>query len=175
MKQQLIVTILGANNVGILSELSNTVSETTCNILDSRQAIYGQDFSLTMILEGSQSAITKAEIRIPQTCQRLDLLSMMKRTTRHCKQNLEHLIDVEISGQDTPGVIHKVTTLLAKFDAAISALRQKTFTDQDSQTEMMKVKLVASVPSDAKLELLNQEFDALINSLSLHGKITENH
>ncbi|GAB5380601.1 MAG: glycine cleavage system protein R [Aliiglaciecola sp.] len=175
MKQQLIVTILGANNVGILSEIANTVSETGCNILDSRQAIYGEDFSLTMILEGSQSEVTKAEIKLPQTCQRLDLLSMMKRTKRHCKQNLEHLVDVQVMGDDTPGVIHKVSALLANFDAAISAMRQNTFTDQDAQKEKMKIKFVASVPACADMKQLQDEFTRLLGSLGLDGNITENH
>lgn len=97
-KHQLIVTILGTDKTGILSELASTVSEAQCNILDSRQAIYGKEFSLTMILEGSQPAITKAECLIPPVCQRLDLLSMMKRTSHHAKQNLEHLFHVEFSG-----------------------------------------------------------------------------
>ena len=48
-QQQLIVTILGSDKTGILSEIASTVSEAQCNILDSRQAIYGQEFSLTMI------------------------------------------------------------------------------------------------------------------------------
>ncbi len=175
MNQQLIVTILGSNDVGILSELANAVSDTGCNILDSRQAIYGEDFSLTMILEGNQTNITKAEIRVPQTCQRLDLLSVLKRTKRHCKQNLEHIIDVEISGQDKQGAIHRVTTLLTQHQAAISALRQKTYTDQDCQVEHMKIKFVASVPPDLDMTQLQNEFDTLLNDLSLDGKISENH
>ncbi|WJG11148.1 glycine cleavage system transcriptional repressor [Aliiglaciecola sp. LCG003] len=175
MKQQLIVTFLGANNVGILSEIANAVSDSGCNILDSRQAIYGEDFSLTMILEGNQTAVTKAEIKLPQTCQRLDLLSMMKRTKRHCKQNLEHLIDVEVSGDDTPGVVHKISSLLAQYSAAISALRQNTFTDQDSQKEKMKIKFVASVPQGANVSSLQTDFNALLDNMGLTGKISENH
>ena len=97
-KHQLIVTILGTDKTGILSELASTVSEAQCNILDSRQAIYGKEFSLTMILEGSQPAITKAECLIPPVCQRLDLLSMMKRTSHHAKQNLEHLFQRHLPG-----------------------------------------------------------------------------
>jgi glycine cleavage system transcriptional repressor len=61
MPQQLIITILGSDQFGVLSTLADTVSGVGCNILDSRQAVYGDDFSLTMIIEGSQSAITQAE------------------------------------------------------------------------------------------------------------------
>ncbi len=175
MMQQLIVTILGANKVGILSEIASCVLECGCNILDSRQAIYGQDFSLTMIVEGTQSAVTRAEVRIPSTCHRLDLLSLCKRTKKHCKQNLERLIDVEIAGKDTPGVIKQVTALLAEFDAAISAFRQKRFKDEVLDCDMIKLKLVTSISADTDLQLLQQKFDELLSSLSLDGKITENH
>lgn len=175
MKHQLIVTILGNNSVGILSAIANEVSETCCNILDSRQAVYGKDFSLTMILEGSQSAITKAELKIPQTCQKFDLLSMMKRTKQHCKQNLEHLVDVEFSGVDTVGVIKKITSLFADNDIAISAFRQKTYTNQDTQDEMMKCKMVASVPDGVDMGSVNNEFAKLLETLGLQGQIIEKH
>ena len=175
MKHQLIVTILGTDKVGILSHIASAVSETSCNILDSRQAIYGQDFSLTMILEGSQSSITKAELKIPQICQQFDLLSMMKRTKQHCKQNLNHLVDVQVSGEDTVGVIHKITSYLASHDVAVNAFRQKTYTNQDSQKEMMKCKLVASMPDGVDLQQLNQGFQVLMADIGLSGEIVEKH
>lgn len=175
MKQQLIVTILGYNNPSILSEIANVVSDTNCNILDSRQAVYGKDFSLTMILEGSQSEIIKAEIKIPQSCQKLDLLSMMKRTRQHCKQNLEHLVDVEFSGNDTLGVIQKITSLFANNQVSVSAFRQKTFTNQDTQQDMMRCKMVASVPDGVNLKEVENQFIALLNSLQLTGSILEKH
>ncbi|MCC2615576.1 glycine cleavage system transcriptional repressor [Aestuariibacter halophilus] len=175
MKHQLIITILGADRVGILSQIAAVVSETGCNILDSRQAIYGQDFSLTMILEGTQGAIIKAELKIPQICQQLDLLSMMKRTSEHSKQNLEHIVDVEFSGVDTPGVIQKVTALLAKHEVAVSAFRQKTSVDKQNQCDTMKCKLVASVPAQTSMDALREEFTALLGELGLTGNIVENH
>lgn len=175
MKHQLIVTILGNDRVGILSEIANSVSETCCNILDSRQAIYGKDFSLTMILEGTQSAITKAELKIPHICQQFDLLSMMKRTKQHCKQNLEHLVDVEFSGIDTLGVIKHVTAFFAQHNLALSAFRQKTYTNQDTQKDMMRCKMVASVPENTDLQFINNDFTALLNELNLTGSIVDKH
>ena len=112
-KHQLIVTIVGTDKSGILSEIATSVAEAQCNILDSRQAIYGREFSLTMIIEGTQSAITKAECTLPALFQRLDLLSMRKRTSHHEKQNLANLLNVEFSGEDTAGLIKAVTGFLS--------------------------------------------------------------
>ncbi len=174
-KQQLIVTILGTDSSGILSEIAATVSEAQCNILDSRQAIYGQEFSLTMILEGTHPAITKAECTIPPLCQRLDLLSMMKRTSHHAKQNLAHLIDVEFSGKDTTGQIKEVTGFFAQRHSSISAFRQRTFVDEQTGQEMMRCKFVVNVPDSVDFDELKTSLTSLFEQLAVSGKVKDKY
>ena len=173
MKHQLIITILGADERGILSEIANAVSDEKCNILDSRQAVYGRDFSLTMIVEGSQAAITRTELKIPQLCQSLDLLSMMKRTSEHNKQNLDHMLNVEFSGVDAAGLIKRVSGFFSEHDGLISAFRQKTF-NVDGEAHM-KCKLVVSVPDSADVAKIQDAFTQLLSELNLTGKIIDKH
>jgi len=172
-QQQLIVTILGTDKPGILSEIASTVSEAHCNILDSRQAIYGKEFSLTMILEGNQSAITKAECALPPLCQRLDLLSMMKRTSHHEKQNLEHLFHVEFSGEDTAGLIKSVTGFFAQRNASISAFRQTTFKKGNTDKETMRCKFVVNIPNSEDCNTLEPELMTLFSNLNVTGKVVD--
>lgn len=173
MTQQLIVTILGSDRSGILSEIATTVSEAQCNILDSRLAIYGKEFSLTMILEGSHTAITRSECVIPPLCQRLDLLSMMKRTSHHEKQNLEHMVDVEFSGVDAAGLIKSVTGFIAERQASISAFRQRTYTDKDTNQEMMRCKFVLTVPESVDFDELESSLLTLFSNLNVTGKVVD--
>jgi glycine cleavage system transcriptional repressor len=172
-QHQLIVTILGTDKSGILSEIAAAVSEAQCNILDSRQAIYGRDFSLTMILEGTQPAITKAECMLPPVCQRLDLLSMMKRTSHHAKQNLEHLFHVEFSGADTAGLIKSVTGFFAERNATISAFRQKTFKHEDAEKESMKCKFVVNMAASEDFDALVADLMSLFDKLNVTGKVID--
>ncbi|GFD88869.1 glycine cleavage system transcriptional repressor [Alteromonas sp. McT4-15] len=172
-KHQLIVTILGTDKSGILSEIASTVSEAQCNILDSRQAIYGREFSLTMIIEGTQSAITKAECILPALFQRLDLLSMMKRTSHHEKQNLEHLFNVEFSGEDAAGLIKSVTGFFAERHAMISAFRQRTFKDKVTGKDNMRCKFVVSLPASDNLDALESDLMALFATLNVTGKVVD--
>ena len=174
-KHQLIVTILGTDKSGILSEIATTVSEAQCNILDSRQAIYGKEFSLTMIIEGTQSAVTKAECVLPPLFQRLDLLSMMKRTSHHEKQNLAHLFNVEFSGEDAAGLIKAVTGFFANRHAMISAFRQRTFKDKDTGKDNMRCKFVVSLPSDENVDALESDLMSLFDSLNVTGKVIDKH
>jgi glycine cleavage system transcriptional repressor len=175
MTQQLIVTILGAEEFGVLSTLAETVCEVGCNILDSRQAVYGQSFSLTMIIEGSQCAITQAEIGIPITCQKHNLLSMMKRTKKHCKQNLETLADVIISGIYDVVVIREVTQFFAEHQISVSAFRLKSIEKEQIQTALMTCKMVISMPHNVDVTLVNKHFQNMLTNLKLSGSIVQNH
>jgi glycine cleavage system transcriptional repressor len=178
MSQQLIITILGSDQFGVLSTLADTVSEVGCNILDSRQAVYGQDFSLTMIIEGSLSAISQAECLLPQTCQKHNLLSMMKRTKKHCKQNLEHLADVIIHGESTPGLIDQTTDFFKQRNISVSAFRLK-FLDKDENDTVnekhMKCKMVISIPHELEVEEIEHALQELLQPLNLQGSIKQNH
>lgn len=178
MSQQLIITILGANQLGVLSDLVDTVFSIGCNILDSRQAVYGKDFSLTMIVEGSQSAITQAECLLPQTCQKYNLLSIMKRTTEHSKQNLEHIADVVVTGLRTRGLIDQATQFFDQHNISVSAFRLKFINDEEepnASNKQMKCKMVISIPHDLDVNIIEQSFQALLSEHSLQGTITLNH
>ncbi|WP_416304868.1 glycine cleavage system protein R [Neptunicella sp. SCSIO 80796] len=172
MQQQLIVTIIGSDQVGILSALSNAVSQSGCNILDSRQAIYGQDLSLTMIIEGESNAITKAELQLPVVCQQYDLLSIMKRTSQHHKQDLAVLADVEFAGLDAIGIIHKITTFFGSHNISISAFRQNIFIEKSSQAKMLKGKMVVSLPQDTDVQSITIAFEHYLDELDLLGTIS---
>ncbi|MDU0354968.1 ACT domain-containing protein [Paraglaciecola aquimarina] len=178
MNQQLIITILGADQIGVLSTLADTVSGVGCNILDSRQAIYGQDFSLTMIIEGSPTAISRAECLLPQTCQKHNLLSLMKRTTKHNKQNLESLVDVVIRGKSSPGLIDHITHFFSTYKISVSAFRFKFIDDENNKSAEnldMKCKMVISIPHQLIVSEIEQAFQKLLLPLNLKGEFKQNH
>jgi glycine cleavage system transcriptional repressor len=178
MSQQLVVTILGADKFGMLSAIVDTVCDVGCNILDSRQAVFGQDFSLTMIIEGSQAAIANAEFAIPHTCHKLELLCLLKRTKRHNKQNLEHIADIIIKGENANGVIKKITSFFAQFTISVSAFRLKTSKNSDQLSmgpEQMTCKMVVSIPHSISVEEVENAFQNLLLALNLQGSIKQNH
>ena len=174
MNQQIIVNILGPDKLGILSDISAVVHDKCCNILDSRHAIYGKDFSLSMIVEGSQSAITKLELQLSTLCMEHDLLSMIKRTSGHAKQSLEQLINLEFSGEDAKGIIKQVTGFLAQRQVSVSAFRQRTFIDKETQLECVKCKMVLSATKALDLVCFDDEIKQLMCTLGLSGKVTHN-
>lgn len=173
MQHQLIITFLGADKVGILGEIAALVCQLKCNILDSRQAHYGEDFSLTMIVEGSLASITRAEFEIPQLSARLDLLCMVKRTQQHNKQHLVHLADVEFHGKDALGIIKEITQFFVEHNVQINAFRQKTEGKEDERS--VACKMVVSLPEGLVFATIKEKFDAFVQKYDLQGSIVEKH
>lgn len=174
MKHQLIITFLGADKAGILEEIASSCCSLNCNILDSRLAHYGQDFSFTMIVEGSLPCITKAEYSIPALAQRLDLLCMLKRTKQHTKQHLVHLADVELSGTDSVCIMKGITALFSQHDIHINAFRQKTI-EVDDEEPVVKCKMVVSMPQELPIATIKPLFADFIAEQNLQGSIEEKH
>lgn len=170
MNHQLIITIIGKNSLRALSNITACISQQNCNILDSRHAQYGTDFSLTLIVSGKQNAVTLLEIEMSSLCVRDDLLCMMKRTTGHKKQNIEQVLRLSFSGKDASGVMHQVTQALAQLGVSVSAIRQKTIVEPE-QT-ILECKMILTTPKSTDLVLFDENIKALLNKMGLHGKIS---
>lgn len=172
MSQQLIINILGDNKISTLSVLTACISQYQCNILDSRHALYGHDFSLTMIVSGTQSDITKLEIALSSLSFEHDLLCMMKRTSGHKKQNIGQYVNLEFSGRDASGLMKKVTQALSENDVAVHAVRQKTLEVSNGTQQMLVCKMILSAPKQLDLLGFDKDIKAVLDGLGLHGKIS---
>ncbi|WP_371193024.1 glycine cleavage system protein R [Glaciecola sp. SC05] len=170
MKTELIVNVLGADKLGILSLIAGCISDNNCNILDSRHAIYGQDFSVTMIASGNENDITRLEIALSTLCVEHELLCMMKRTSGHIKQNIEQIITLKFAGRDSSGLMQTVTKLLAGEHVSINAVRQKV-TSENSYCHV-ECKMILSAPADLDLAEFDNKVKNALHGLGLSGRIS---
>ncbi|HCU66773.1 MAG TPA: transcriptional regulator [Rheinheimera sp.] len=126
MAQQLVVTAIGADRTGIVSQLSRLVSDCNCNIVDSRMAIFGNEFTFIMLLSGDAAAISKIEYLLPSSGVELDLLTMTKRTSAHKPPPLSAPYLLSYTGPDKVGTLGTISSLLADHQIYIGALRSET-------------------------------------------------
>lgn len=155
---QLVVTAIGEDKPGMVSKLTQMVSETNCNIIDSRIAIMGNEFSFIMLLEGDLAAISRVEYLLPSLGVELGLLTMMKRTQKNKQKNYSAGYTLAYSGPDKPGTLSKVTRIMAEHQVNIAALKSDTI-EQDT-IEIMRSELEINVTEAVdicrfKLELEN--------------------
>jgi glycine cleavage system transcriptional repressor len=170
--QQLIINVIGKSSLSALSHITACISQCACNLLDSRHAEYGTDFSLTMIVSGSHQDIAKFELAFSALCVERDLLCLMRRTTGHQKQNIEQLIHLSFSGLDMPGLMHKVSSVISEHELSVNAIRQQT-KDHENGTKV-NCKMVLSAHLQADLSAFDEHMKLTLHTLGLHGTISHN-
>lgn len=165
MTQNLVITALGSNSPGIVHKLIGHVSNCGCNIVDSKLAIFGNEFTLIMLLSGEWNAMIQLESSLPLKSQELDLITMMKRTERHEPISYDHIIDVEITIPDATGIIEKFTLFFTNNNLNLAGLRSEVLSSNDSR-DTLKANFTLNTTSDCDLAVLESELAGLCTILN---------
>ncbi len=168
MPQQLVVTAIGTDRTGIVSRLARLVTDCNCNIIDSRMAIFGGEFTFIMLLSGDLAAISRIEHLLPGLGLELDLTTMTKRTSQHQRKAVAAHYVLEYKGPDRVGTLGTITGLLASRQVYIGSLQSESKTDKDGQT-IMHTMMTLELPEGEPAQQIETDVMALINSMQLTG------
>lgn len=169
MSQYLVLTAMGADRTGCVSELTNLASECECNILDSRMAIFGKEFTFIMLLQGEAKAINQIELRLPKVAVELELITMMKRTSGYSTLETKQHYLAEYTGIDQPGILKSITAFFAHRNIDISSLKS----DIDPATNNMSASIQFTVNDDTGVESIENDFLQLCEQIDVQGCITK--
>lgn len=161
MANFLVVTAIGTDRPGIVNELFSLVKEAQCNIVDSRMAIFGNEFTLILLLSGEWNAITRFETTLPANSAELELVTMMKRTSEHQLHYYPNQVDVTLWGPDAPGSMNAITAYLAEHQLNLSHL--KTHVTAGEQ----QLQMVINLPETITLERVREDLQQLAENLQL--------
>ncbi|TKB44361.1 glycine cleavage system protein R [Thalassotalea mangrovi] len=166
MNQSLVFTATGKDKTGIVSELTKLIWQFGCNIDDSRMGIFGDQFSIIMLISGSRSAINQLEARLPLLAHSMQLLTIIQRTQAQEMELSPNQVTVEFSGKDAPGILKEVTEFFARRDLDLISLRSKA----DRLTEQISSQLIFKSNEDCNWDNLQPDFNQLCERLSISGK-----
>jgi glycine cleavage system transcriptional repressor len=162
--QHLVLTVIGKDKTGLVSELTDLITQCECNILDSKMAIFGSEFTMIMLLTGDNASLAKLEIQLPPLAMSLNLLTMMKRTTKHKGQERARY-QVMFDGPDSSGTIRQITSFFAEHKVSVSSLKSKA-TEQDGK-KWQVAEIIIGLTDDTDLQTIISGCEALCKRLSI--------
>ncbi|GAM62025.1 glycine cleavage system transcriptional antiactivator gcvR [Vibrio ishigakensis] len=173
MSQHLVITAVGSDRAGIGNQVIHLVSETGCNIIDSRIAIFGNEFTLIMLVSGNNAQIARVEHALPALGQEQDLITMMKRTSRHRETSQSFTLEAHIQSDDKVGLTEGITHFFAERNIGLDSLSARTLTKDRAQTEddQFQISLTASLSDEYNLMELQEAFTALCERLGVTGTL----
>lgn len=169
MAQQLVVTAIGADRTGIVSKLARLVSDCNCNIVDSRMAIFGNEFTFIMLISGDGAAISKIEFLLPSLGLELDLLTMTKRTSSRSLPQLSAPYVLEYTGVDRVGTLGAMSSLLAEHQVYIGALRSETIHPDPHGPAHTHTVMTVQLPQSLSAEELARLVQSKLAEMQLQG------
>lgn len=170
MAQQLVVTAIGADRTGIVSQLARLVSDCNCNIVDSRMAIFGNEFTFIMLLSGDAAAISKIEYLLPSSGFELNLLTMTKRTSSRVVPELSAPYIIEYTGVDKVGTLGTISSLLAEHQVYIGALRSETIHPEVDGPAHTHTVMTVQLPSELSVAELRNLIMSQLAQMQLTGR-----
>ncbi len=173
MEHHIVLTAMGQDRPGICDEVIQLISQCECNIVDSRIGGFGSEFTLIMLISGSQSAITQVETRLPPLAQQRDLITLIKRTKPHTVTSGDYNADFNVALLDSPGLIVKFTHFLAERNIDLTALSANTHLNEDG-TKQLVIFISSRLPEGCHIIELQEEFDTLCHSLNAQGTVNFN-
>jgi len=173
MTQHLVITAVGTDRPGVCNQVVHLVTQSGCNIVDSRIALFGNEFTLIMLLTGNNAAITRVETTLPLLGQEHDLITIMKRTSSHSHIENAYTLEVFVESDDKPGLTEKFTNFFAEKNIGLSSLSAQTISKDKigAEQDQFHIAISASVDSDCNLMQLQEEFDAICQELAVQGAL----
>ncbi len=166
-KTYLVISALGEDRPGIVSQLSKLILDQGCNIEDSRMTVLGGEFAAMLLVEGKWNMLAKIENALSELERQLGLTIVCKRTgERASGQNLLPYA-VDVVAMDRPGIVNQLASFFAERDINLEDLSTTTYAAVHTGTPMFAVHMTVGIPADIHIAALREDFMDYCDALNL--------
>lgn len=166
-KTYLVISALGEDRPGIVSQLSKLILDQGCNIEDSRMTVLGGEFAAILLVEGKWNTLAKLENALPELERQLGLTIVCKRTGERATGRNLLPYAVDVVAMDHPGIVNQLATFFAERDINIEDLSTTSYAAAHTGTPMFAVHMTVGIPADTHIASLREEFMDYCDALNL--------
>lgn len=167
MSTFLVISALGEDRPGLVSELSETILNTGCNIEDSRMSILGGEFALIMMISGAWNNIAKLEDTLPLSQEKLGLIITSRRTESRNLKKDEVPYSVEVVSLDHPGIVQQIAGFFSQREINIHDLYTSSHRAAHTGSPMFTLSMTIEVPAATHISTLREQFMEFCDELNL--------
>ena len=166
-KSLLVISALGEDRVGIVESFSGAITDSGCNIEDSRMAVLGGQFAIITLVSGTWDEVAKLEGRFDALSKRLGLKITAHRSAEQALASGSMPYQVEVVAMDHPGIVHNLARFFSKRGINIQDLATSTYPAPHTGTLMFSVRMTVEVPPGTHIPQLRGEFLEYCDELNL--------
>ncbi len=171
MQHYLVLTAIGSDRTGIVTELTDAIQALKCSVDDSRMAILGGEFSIIMMTSGAADGIAAFKNSLKALEAKTGLTITAKETLPTVVNDNIQLVAVETIATDEPGIAHRVTQFFAEKNINIDTLATDRYPAPHTGAPMFELDMGVQVPSNISISELQEAFQSFCDELDIEGSL----
>ena len=171
IEHQLVISAIGQDRKGLVSQLSSAIVENGGNILDSRMTILGGEFAILILVTAASDSLEKLEQQLPALGEKLGLTLISKRTTAATQTESAIPYHVEVVAIDQPGIVKEIAGFFSDQGINIYDLNTVGYQAAHTGTPLFSISMTINIPSELSLSELREQFLNLCDEQNIDGTI----
>ena len=166
-KLQMVITALGEDKPGLVSDLSQAILECGCDIEDSRMIALGSQFAIILQVSGAWSSVAKLESSSNSLGEQLGMTLICKRAETQAPNQTLLPYSVEVVAMDHPGIVYNLANFFSSQGINIEEMETNRYAAAHTGTPMFAVHIQIDIPSSITIAPLRDRFMEFCDELNL--------
>lgn len=164
MRNTLVLTVIGPDRTGLVDALTRPIAEHGGNWLESRMARLGGHFAglVSVDVEAAQADALRKALQALN----LEGMHISVQTDQPAPKSFStSLIDVELVGQDRPGLLREITGVFARHQLNVEELSSEIAEAPQGGGKLFRANATVSVPATADLDAVGDDLEKIAADL----------
>jgi len=165
----LAITAFGPDRPGLVERLSGGITDSGCNIEESRMSALGGQCIIVALVAGPWHALSKLEGQLDALGQSLGLTLHHERTGKRAESAIPY--SVELVTPDRPGIVRSLAAFFARKGINIEELQSSTYPAPHTGSTTLSVVMTVGIPSGMHIATLRGDFLDYCDDLNLDATL----
>lgn len=170
-ENQIVITLMGGDRPSLLNTLAKTITDHSCNIIDSRLSVLGGSLAAIMMISGSWDMIAKLENALRNSAKEMDLTMQIKHLGSRASASDLIPYRVQVVAMDHPGIVHEVASFFSDLAINIESMETDSYAAPHTGTSMFTLTMTVSIPSSLQLATVRDDFYEFCDDQNLDAMI----
>jgi len=158
--EQLILTAIGPDQVGLVEKISEFISQRGGNIEDSKMAVFCGEFAVIMLIRGDAESLGLISRDHQEIVNETGLtVAFRAPLERRIVDSLPYRLTA--SCMDHSGIVHQISGVLRGMRVNIESMETKTYSAPMSGTPLFRLEAELSVPPQTNIYELRERLEDL--------------
>lgn len=163
----LMIIASGEDRIGLVDRLAGRITDSGCNIEESRMAVLGGEFAQFMLVNGPWHALSKLETQVPAFAEQIGLTIQCERTRKQETKLTSAPYSVELIALDQPGIVRNLAAFFARQGINIEELQTSTYAAPHTGAPMLSMVMTVGVRANVHIPTLRGDFLDYCDDLNL--------